>query len=113
MREADSEWLAGPLAEHLEQTRAHAARVEEVLVAVAGETSSALSPPLEGLRRQHDELAGKLVEPRLKDVFLAGAAARSEHLELAVYDSLLLLGAHLGVDTKPPSSRTARRTRAR
>ncbi len=100
-REVDSEWLAEPVSAHLEQTRGHAERVEQVFLAVGAEPAAALSEPLEGLRRQHDELAGKLVEPRLKDIFLAGAAARTEHLEIALYSSLLVLGERLGLDGAP------------
>jgi ferritin-like metal-binding protein YciE len=97
--EADSEWLAEPLAKHLEQTRLHTQRVEGVFRAAGIEVSSNLSQSLEGIRVQQDELTGKLVEPRLKDIFLAGSAVRIEHLELALYSSLLLLAAALDVDT--------------
>ena len=53
------------------------------------------------MRRQHDDLAPTVVEPRLKDIFLAGAAARTEHLEIALYTSLLLLAGRLGIDGAP------------
>ena len=97
-QEADSEWLAEPFAEHLEETRAHAARVEEVFLQLGAEPTSAISTPLEGLRRQHDDNVEKLVEPRLRDIFLAGAAAKTEHLELALYESLIQLAPALAVD---------------
>lgn len=93
--------LAEPLAEHLEQTREHARRVEGMFPSVGAEVSSALSPALEGLRREHDELAPQLAEPRLKDLFLAGAGAKTEHLELALYAELILLAGELRVDAKP------------
>jgi ferritin-like metal-binding protein YciE len=100
-KEVDSEWLAEPVAEHLEQTREHAARLERVFLQLGAEPASAASPPFEGLRRQHDEEVEKLTEPRLKDIFLAGAAARTEHLEIAIYSSLLVLAGELGVDPSP------------
>jgi ferritin-like metal-binding protein YciE len=101
LQEAESEWLVRPLEEHLVQTRTHAERVERVFLALGVEPSSNLSPPLEGLRRQHDELAPKLTESRLRDVFLAGAAARTEHLEIALYTSLLQLAGQVGAQTEP------------
>src|SRR5207237_3274343 len=101
LREADSEWLAEPLAAHLAQTREHAARIEPLFTAVDAEVSSAASHALEGLRRAHDELVPKVVEPRLKDLALADAAARTEHLEIALYSALVPLAAELGVDTEP------------
>jgi ferritin-like metal-binding protein YciE len=101
LREVDSEWLAEPVAAHLAQTRTHVQRLQEVFRAVGVDEGSAASAALEGLRRQHDELAPSVVEPRLKDIFLAGAAARTEHLEIALYTSLLLLAGRLGVDAAP------------
>ena len=101
MQEAQSEWLVRPLEEHLVQTRTHAERVEQVFAQLGLDPSSNLSQPLEGLRRQHDDLVPKLTESRLRDIFLAGAAARTEHLELALYGSLVQLAPVVGVDAKP------------
>jgi ferritin-like metal-binding protein YciE len=100
-READSELLAEPLELHLEQTRAHVARVEALFATVDAEVSSAISYALEGLRRAHDELVPKVVEPRLKDLALADAAARTEHLEIALYTALIRIAQQLDVDAKP------------
>jgi ferritin-like metal-binding protein YciE len=101
LEEAQSEWLVRPLEEHLVQTRTHVERVEQVFASLGVDPSSNLSQPLEGLRRQHDELAPKLTESRLRDIFLADAAARTEHLELALYRSLIQLAPVVGVDPKP------------
>jgi ferritin-like metal-binding protein YciE len=100
-REVDSEWLAEPLDTHLGQTREHARRVESVFLSIGVEPSAHASAALEALQREHDELVRRLPEPRLRDLFLASALAKSEHLELAVYDSLLLLAESLGVATDP------------
>ncbi len=90
-RDVESEGLHAVVTEHLEQTREHGPRLEEVFRAVGAEPSSNLSPPLEKLAQHHDELAGKLPDRRLADVFHAAAAAATEHLELAAYDALLAL----------------------
>jgi ferritin-like metal-binding protein YciE len=100
-RESDSEWLAEAIGAHLEPTRGHAGRVEAAFLAVAAEPVSAASDALEGLRRGHDERVSSLNEPRLKDLFLVDAAARTEHLELALYESLAALAPSLGVDPAP------------
>jgi ferritin-like metal-binding protein YciE len=86
-----SETLADKLRAHLEQTRGHVERVERVFRLTGAEPSSGLSPAFEGLTRQHDELAGKIVEERLRDLFHAVAAAHTEHYELAAYTALLEL----------------------
>ncbi len=92
-----AEGLHAALAEHLEQTKEQAARLESVFRAAGAEPSSNLSPPLERLAQHHDELAQQIPEERLADVFHATAAAATEHLELAAYDALLALAAQLGL----------------
>ena len=73
-------WLTIPLAEiELQTSRSsgpggqHAnvtdSRVEAVFVAAGAEPTSAASPALEGLRRGHDQLVERVIEPRLKPVF--------------------------------------------
>lgn len=86
-----SEGLASTVAEHLEQTREHGPRLEQVFRALDAEPSSNLSPPVEKLAQQHDELAGSFADDGLADFFHASAAATTEHHEVAAYDALLAL----------------------
>ena len=67
------------------------ARVEEVLRIAAAEPSSNLDPAARQLIEQHDELAGSVVDPMLRDVFHAAAASRTEHAEIAGYTTLIEL----------------------
>ena len=85
------------VAEHLEQTREHGPRLEQVFRALDAEPSSNLSPPVEKLAEHHDELAGSFADDRLADVFHAAAAATTEHHEIASYDTLLALGPSVGL----------------
>ena len=87
-----SEGLAAAVAEHLEQTREHGPRLEQVFRAIGAEPSSNLNPPAEKLAQHHDELSDSFADERLADVFHAGAGARTEHDEIALYDALLTLG---------------------
>lgn len=86
-----SHGLAEAVAEHLEETKEHAARLEQVFRAVGAEPSSNLDRGLEALAEQHDELAGSFADERLADVFHGSAAVRAEHNEIALYDALLTL----------------------
>jgi ferritin-like metal-binding protein YciE len=86
-----SQGLAHAVAEHLEVTKVHGPRLEEVFRAVGAEPSSNLDAALEKLAEQHDELAPSFANERLADVFHAAAAARTEHEEIAMYDTLLTL----------------------
>jgi ferritin-like metal-binding protein YciE len=87
-----SQGLADAVDEHLDQTKHHGPRLEQVFRAVGAEPSSNLEPALEKLAEHHDELAGSFADNRLADVFHAAAAVRTEHDEIAMYDTLLTLG---------------------
>lgn len=95
--EIEREGLASAVAEHLEQTREHATRLEQVFRALDAEPSSNLSPPVEKLAQHHDELSESFADDRLADVFHAAAAAATEHHEIASYDALLTLGRSVGL----------------
>jgi ferritin-like metal-binding protein YciE len=90
-REAQSQSLSEALLAHLEQTRGHVARLEDCFRAAGAETSSNFDPAAQKLFEHHDEVAQQVVEPVLRDVYHAAAAAKTEHYELAGYDALLEL----------------------
>jgi ferritin-like metal-binding protein YciE len=89
-REVRSGELASVVAEHLEETREHATRLEQVFRVAGAEPSSNLSPPFEQLASHHDELAAGIPDDRLADSYHAASAAATEHLELALYDSVVV-----------------------
>jgi ferritin-like metal-binding protein YciE len=97
-KQVQSESLAAAVEEHLAQTHGHLARVEETFRALGVEPVSARSAPAAALAAEHEETAGKIAEPRLADLFHAGAAIHTEHLEIALYDVLLELAGALGRD---------------
>ncbi|HET7648201.1 MAG TPA: DUF892 family protein [Gaiellaceae bacterium] len=97
-RQARAEGLVGVLREHLEETKEHAVRLEQVFRAVGAEPSSNLCPPVEKLAEHHDRLAGSIPAERLADVFHAAAAATTEHHELAAYETLLALAPAVDLD---------------
>jgi ferritin-like metal-binding protein YciE len=72
-----------------------------VFVAVGAEPAAAASAALEGLRRQHAELAGAIAEPRLRDLFLVSAAVKTEHLEIALYTGLIAIARRVAVEAGP------------
>lgn len=99
LRDAVSdEELRGAVEEHLLETRGHVERVEQAFESLGSHPSSIYSPTVSALVAEHDELAGKVVEDRLRDVWHAHAAARTEHLELALYESVLALAQALDAD---------------
>jgi ferritin-like metal-binding protein YciE len=97
-RDVTAEGLAHAVDDHLEQTRAHAERIEQAFRAAGAEPSSNRSPAAEALARHREELAAKVPEDRLRDVADAAAAAATEHHEIAAYDALVELAAALELD---------------
>ena len=90
-KQVQSESLAAAVEEHMAQTHGHVTRVEEAFRALGAEPVSARSAPAAALAAEHEETAAKIAEPRLADLFHAGAAITTEHYEIAGYDVLLQL----------------------
>lgn len=90
-RDVTAERLAAAVDAHLEQTKEHAPRLEQVFRAAGAEPSSNLSPVAEKLAQQREELVEKIPDDRLADVFNAAAAAATERHEIAGYDALIAL----------------------
>jgi ferritin-like metal-binding protein YciE len=97
-QQVQSESLAALLQEHLAETHGHVARVDAAIRALGAEPASARSAPAAAAQQQHGEVASQLTEPRLADLFHAGAAIQTEHVELAGYELLLELLGALGRD---------------
>jgi ferritin-like metal-binding protein YciE len=65
---------------------------------MVGETAKAEKcPGIEGIKKEHDEFVAK-EEPSTEvlDMFLTGAAARTEHYEIAAYTGLITMAKALG-----------------
>jgi ferritin-like metal-binding protein YciE len=97
-KQVKSESLAALVEEHLGQTHQHVARVESAFRTLGAEPASGRSAPLAGAKDQHEEVAAQITDPRLADLFHAGAAMQTEHLELAGYRLLLELAEALERD---------------
>jgi ferritin-like metal-binding protein YciE len=85
------ETLHGIVGEHLEQTKEHVARLEQVFRAAGAEPSSNLYPPIEQLAQHHEQIGGSIPNDRLADVYHAAAASTTERIEISAYDALVAL----------------------
>jgi ferritin-like metal-binding protein YciE len=94
-RDVTAEGLAAAVDAHLEQTKEHALRLEQVFRAAGAEPSSNLSPVVEKLAQHREELVGKIPDDRLADVLNAAAAAATERHEIAAYEALIALAGAL------------------
>jgi ferritin-like metal-binding protein YciE len=83
------------LERHLEQTRGHVTNVEQIFDTLGAQPQAEKCIGFEGLKQEHDDLTSE-VSPDLIDVVDAGAAARTEHYEIAAYSGLIEMARALG-----------------
>jgi ferritin-like metal-binding protein YciE len=83
------------LENHLEETRGHIEKVEQVFAALGESPRPEECIGFEGLEKEKKALTGKVSEPMI-DAVNTGAAARTEHYEIAAYTGLIEMARALG-----------------
>jgi ferritin-like metal-binding protein YciE len=86
--EVQDDELRKGLENHLEQTRQHVTNVEQVFDSLGEEPQAEKCIGFEGLKKEHDQLLEE-ARPDLVDLVDTGAAARTEHYEIAAYEGLI------------------------
>ena len=89
---ATSEDLSNGFSEHLEQTRGHVERLEQIFEALGERSSGKKCAGMEGLIEEGSEVIGDDFEGDVKDAALIGAAQRVEHYEIAAYGTVCAFG---------------------
>lgn len=97
MEEVKDEELRKGLEKHLRETRGHIENLEEVFEKLGEEVETEECVGFMGLKKEHDQLVEESSE-ELIDLVDASAAARTEHYEIAAYESLIALAR--GLDEK-------------
>ena len=82
---ASSERLRQGIQEHLEQTREHENRLDQILKQLGKTSRGARCEAMEGLIEEGQRLIDEDAEPHVKDAGLISAAQRVEHYEIAGY----------------------------
>ena len=80
---------------HLEQTRSHVENVESVFEQLGEQPTAEQCVGFEGLRSEHDKLAGE-VSQALVDPVATGSATKTEHYEIAAYEGLITKARAMG-----------------
>ena len=93
---ADSEELKQAFQEHLEQTKGHVQRLEEIFGALEASPRGKKCVGMEGLIKEGQEAIEEDYEGAVKDAALIGAAQRVEHYEIAAYGTAKALAEVLG-----------------
>jgi ferritin-like metal-binding protein YciE len=91
--------LTAAFDQHLEQTRRHAKRLEQILKSHDESTRAPKCEGMEGLIAEGDKMAKEDAEDEVRDAGLISAAQRVEHYEIAGYGCARTYAQLLG-DTK-------------
>jgi ferritin-like metal-binding protein YciE len=86
--EVQDDELRKGLESHLEETRQHVTNVEQVFDSLGEEPQAEKCVGFEGLKKEHDQLLEEAGSD-LVDLVDTGAAARTEHYEIAAYEGLI------------------------
>ncbi|HKD05486.1 MAG TPA: ferritin-like domain-containing protein [Bryobacteraceae bacterium] len=95
---ASSDALRQAFEEHLEQTRGHVDRLEQVFEALGGTPKGKKCEAMVGLVKEGDDIASNTDETSVRDAGLIAGAQKVEHYEIAGYGSARAHAHRLGHD---------------
>jgi ferritin-like metal-binding protein YciE len=95
---AGSDELRTAFEEHLEQTRGHLERIEDVIATTGVASSGAECKAMKCLIAEGEEIVSADGDPLAKDAALIAAAQRVEHYEIAAYGTVVALADTLDHD---------------
>jgi ferritin-like metal-binding protein YciE len=93
---AASDELRSGFEKHLEQTKGHVARIEQIFQGLDDKPTGKKCKGMEGLIEEDDEAAKEDYVDDAKDAALIGAAQRVEHYEIAAYGTVRAMAEKLG-----------------
>ena len=93
---ANSEELKEAFQEHLEQTKGHVQRLEQIFQALGKNPRGKKCAGMEGLIKEGQDAIEEDYEGAVKDAALISAAQRVEHYEIAAYGTAKALAEVLG-----------------
>jgi ferritin-like metal-binding protein YciE len=96
-QEATSSQLSRAFEHHLKETRDQIDNLEQVFSEIGKRAQGEQCPGIEGIKREHDLfMQEESPATQIRDMFLTGAAARTEHYEIAAYTGLVAKARALG-----------------
>ena len=81
---------------HLEETREHVKRLEQVFKMHGAEIKAVNCPAIDGIIEEADDTAGEVEDKNVLDAALINAAQAAEHYEITRYGSLVAWAKQLG-----------------
>jgi ferritin-like metal-binding protein YciE len=96
VKAANSEELREGFEQHLEQTKGHVERLEQIFEALGESPKGKKCAGMEGLVNEGSEMMDQDFEGAVMDAGLIGAAQRVEHYEIAAYGTVVAFAEQLG-----------------
>lgn len=81
---------------HLDQTKGHVTRLEQVFQMHGVEPKAVTCPAIDGIIKEADEVAGEVEDKEVLDAALINAAQAAEHYEITRYGTLVAWAKRLG-----------------
>ncbi|WP_439541793.1 YciE/YciF ferroxidase family protein [Hyphomicrobium sp.] len=86
---ADSSELAKAFTGHLEESKEHVARLEEVFASLELKPKASKCPAMDGILEEADSLMEEIKDPDTRDAAMIAAAQAVEHYEITRYGTLI------------------------
>ena len=81
---------------HLDETKTHVQRLEQVFKMIGAEVKAVDGPAIDGIIEEADEVTGEVADKSVLDAALINAAQAAEHYEITRYGSLIAWAKQLG-----------------
>jgi ferritin-like metal-binding protein YciE len=81
---------------HLDETKTHVQRLEEVFGMIGAKVKAVDCPAIDGIIKEANETAGEIEDKAVLDAALINAAQAAEHYEIVRYGSLIAWARQLG-----------------
>jgi ferritin-like metal-binding protein YciE len=81
---------------HLDETKTHAQRLEQVFEMIGAEVKAVDCPAIDGIIEEADQVTGEVADKSVLDAALINAAQAAEHYEITRYGSLIAWAKQLG-----------------
>jgi ferritin-like metal-binding protein YciE len=96
IEKATDEGLKDGLADHLDETHGHVARLEQVFQMHGAEAKTVNCPAIDGILEEADEVSGDIDDKDVLDAALIASAQAVEHYEITRYGTLIAWAKQLG-----------------
>jgi ferritin-like metal-binding protein YciE len=97
-QEAQARQLCDGIEQHQRQTQDHVRNLERCFELMGAESRPEPSHAMDGMKQDHDQLVSNIQRQELRDLFDAESVAKTEHMEIAAYNAMIMMAQQMGQD---------------